>query len=128
MKRPLLLDTDVMVDFLRGFPPAVRYVKANADQIGLSAVTVAELYVGALDSNDVSRLDDLFSVFRVLPVTAELARAAGLRKREFGRTHGIGLADAVVAATAEAQDAELKTFNLRHYPMLKGLKPPYPRT
>jgi hypothetical protein len=27
---------------------------------------------------------------------------------------------------AEAENAELKTLNTRHYPMLKGLNPPYP--
>jgi predicted nucleic acid-binding protein len=35
------------------------------------------------------------------------------------------LADAIIAATAESARAELKTFNAKHYPMLKGLKPPY---
>ena len=29
-----------------------------------------------------------------------------------------------MAATAEAHNADLKTLNGRHYPMLKGLKPP----
>jgi predicted nucleic acid-binding protein len=58
-------------------------------------------------------------------VTAEIARAAGLYKRDYGRSHGVGLADAVLAATAQAENAELKTLNARHYPMLKGLKPAY---
>ena len=39
--------------------------------------------------------------------------------------HEVGLADAVIAATAESLGAELKTLNVKHFPMLKGLKPPY---
>ncbi|MDH3216109.1 MAG: hypothetical protein OEN01_07450 [Candidatus Krumholzibacteria bacterium] len=35
------------------------------------------------------------------------------------------LADAVLAATTDFENAEFKTFNTRHYPMLKGLKPVY---
>jgi predicted nucleic acid-binding protein len=35
------------------------------------------------------------------------------------------LAYAVLAATADSENAELKTLNTRHYPMLKGLKPVY---
>jgi predicted nucleic acid-binding protein len=37
----------------------------------------------------------------------------------------VGLADAVIAATAQAEKALLKTLNIRHYPMIKGLKPAY---
>ena len=39
--------------------------------------------------------------------------------------HGVGLADAMLAATAEAENAELKTLNTKHYPMFKGLRPTY---
>jgi hypothetical protein len=36
--------------------------------------------------------------------------------------------DALIAATATAGNAELKTLNVKHYPMFKGLKPPYKKT
>ena len=125
MKRPILLDTDVLVDFLRGYPAAVAYVKAQADRILLSAVVSAELYAGVRDADELTQLDEFLSLFRVAPVTADLARSAGLYKRDYHRSHGTGLADAILAATAETERAELKTFNTKHYPMLKGLKSPY---
>jgi predicted nucleic acid-binding protein len=31
----------------------------------------------------------------------------------------------VIAATAELEELDLNTLNIRHYPMLKGLRPPY---
>jgi hypothetical protein len=61
----------------------------------------------------------------VIPVTSEIARAGGLYKRDFGKSHGVGLADAIIAATCEAENAELKTLNIKHYPMIKSLTPPY---
>lgn len=45
--------------------------------------------------------------------------------RDYGKSHGVGLADAIVAATAQIENAELKTLNTKHYPMLKGLQPAY---
>ncbi|MHC4458909.1 MAG: PIN domain-containing protein, partial [Planctomycetota bacterium] len=51
--------------------------------------------------------------------------AGGLYKRDYGKSHGVGLADAILAATAEAENAELKTLNTEHFPMLKGLRPAY---
>jgi len=60
-----------------------------------------------------------------VPVSAEIAKAGGLYRRNYGKSHGVGLADAILAATAEAENAELKTLNTKHYPMFKGLKPAY---
>jgi predicted nucleic acid-binding protein len=77
---------------------------------------------------ELDTLDDLVSLFPVIPVSSALARAGGLHKRDYAKTHGVGLADAIVAATCEAENAELKTLNVKHYPMLKGLKPAYTKT
>jgi predicted nucleic acid-binding protein len=70
-------------------------------------------------------LQNFVSLFPVIPVDAEVGKAGGLYKRDYGKSHGVGLADAILAATAEAENAELKTLNTKHYPMLKGLKPAY---
>jgi predicted nucleic acid-binding protein len=103
----------------------VAYVKAHADRVILSPIVAAELYAGVRDGEELGRLDELLALFPVIPVTAALARSAGLYKRDYFTSHGTSLADALIAATAEAQQAELKTLNVKHYPMLKGLKPPY---
>ena len=70
-------------------------------------------------------LERFLSTFRTVHVTDEIARLAGLYKRDYGSSHGIGLADAVVAATATLENAELKTLNVRHYPMFNEIQPAY---
>jgi predicted nucleic acid-binding protein len=126
--KPVLVDTDVMVDFLRGHPKAVALVQAQSGRIILSSIVAAELYAGVRGDEELNTLDSLIYLLRVVPVSPELARAAGLYKRDYARSHGIGLADAIIAATAQAENAGLKTLNIRHYPMLKGLKPAYTKT
>ena len=64
-------------------------------------------------------------MFRIVHVTSEIARLGGLYKRDYGRSHGIGFADAIVAATATLENAELKTLNVKHYPMLNPIQPAY---
>jgi predicted nucleic acid-binding protein len=127
MASPMLVDMDVLIDFLRGHNKAAAFVNAHADRIILSAISVAELYAGVKGDAELATLQDFISLFRVVPVSAGIAKAAGLYKRDYGRSHGVGLADAVLAATADAENADLKTLNIRHYPMLKGLKPAYTR-
>jgi len=123
--KPILLDTDVMVDFLRGHARAVAFVKAHSERIILSSIVIAELYAGVMEDQEQAILDELVKIFRVVPVTVELAKAAGIHKRDFGKSHGVGLADAILAATAQSEGAELKTLNVKHYPMMRGLKAPY---
>lgn len=125
MAEPILLDTDVLVDFFRGNSKAVAFVNANSARIILSSIVVAELYAGVKGDAEQSALENFVSFFRVVPVSAVIAKAGGLYKRDYGKSHGVGLADAILAATAQAENAELKTLNTKHYPMLKGLRPAY---
>ena len=125
MARPILPDTDVLVDFFRGYDKATAFVNAYQLRIILSSIVVAELYAGIKSEEEMVALQDFVSLFRVVPVSAEIAQIGGLYKRDYVKSHGVGLADAILAATAKTEDAELKTLNTKHYPMFKGLKPAY---
>jgi len=128
MEYPILVDTDVLVGFLRGREQAIAFVSENADRIILSAVAVAELHSGVKSSTEEASLDDLIGLFRVVEITGEIAKVGGLYKHDYGRSHGVGLADALLAATAEVEGAKLATLNVRHYPMVQGLRPAYRRS
>ena len=123
MAGSILLDTDVLVDFFRGHSKAVAFVNAHSARIILSSIVVAELYAGVKGDAEQDALENFVSLFRIVPVGAEIAKAGGLYKRDYGTSHGVGLADAILAATAEAENAELKTLNTKHYPMLRDLRP-----
>jgi len=128
MTKSIILDTDVLVDFLRGHNKALAFVNAQSDRIILSSIVVAELYAGVKGDAEQVALEDFISLFRVIPVDAKIAKTGGFYKRDYAKSHGVGLADAILAATAEAENAELKTLNTKHYPMLKGLRPAYTKS
>ncbi len=125
MARHILVDTDVMIDFLRGYSKAKTLVKRHSTSIILSSIVAAELYAEVRGEEEEHTLDSLMSLFRIVPVSPALARAGGLHKRDYSKSHGVGLADGIIAATAEAENAVLKTLNVKHYPMIKGLRPAY---
>ncbi len=125
METPILLDTDVLIDCLRGDRRAVAFVNHCMGRAILSSVVVAELYAGVKGEDELAALDEFLTFLQVIPVTAEIAKAGGLLKREFGKSHGVGMMDAILAATAQAEGAELATLNVKHYPMFKGLKAAY---
>ena len=124
----LLLDTDVLVEYLRGRKQAIRFLEASEAAFLISAVTVAELHAGVKGKGEAQALLRFLRAFEILAVDEEVARKAGEFRRTYGRSHGLGLADAMIAATADIHDARLTTFNTRHFPMFKRLRKPYRRT
>jgi predicted nucleic acid-binding protein len=54
-----------------------------------------------------------------------IAKIEGRYQRRYAKSHGMGLADAIIAASAITEEATLKTLNVKHYPMFKELMPAY---
>jgi hypothetical protein len=52
MATQLLIDTDVLIDYLRDYPDAVSYVEAQQERLFISVVTVAELYAGVREGEE----------------------------------------------------------------------------
>ncbi len=124
----LLLDTDVAVEYLRGRPEAVAWLEARGERLLLSVITVAELHAGLRGQEERRRIETFLLGFELVPVSPEIARQGGRYRREYRPSHGTGLADALIAATASARDAPLTTFNTKHFPMLEDVRVPYPRS
>ena len=126
MDERLLLDTDVLIDYLRGVPEAVSYLEAQDGPLYTSAITAAELYAGVREGKERAELDTFLSAFDVLPVNAALAERGGLYCRDYRPSHGTELTDALIAATVKSLDAVLVTLNEKHYPMLPDrIRVPY---
>ena len=121
------MDTDIAIDYQRGERAAVAFVREHEKEVSLSAVTVAELFAGVREGDETVRLEEFVRLFPVIPVDLEIAKTAGLHRRDFGPSHGTGLADGMIAATADRHALGLKTLNTRHYPMFRRLRPPYVR-
>ena len=125
-ERPLL-DTDVLVEYLRGRGEAVEYLESLTSDLYLSVISVAELFAAVRGDKEAKSLEQLLQAFVVLPVTEKTARLGRLYRREYRPSHGTGLADALIAATSEEGGANLATFNRRHRPMISGITVPYER-
>ena len=121
----VLVDTDVLIDFLRGVDEAVDFIKSHADDLNLSAITVAELYQGVREGKERRQLDRFISATHVLPVSPEIAANAGLLRRDHRAKLGCGLADCLIAATADQHHLTLATLNQRHFAMLDEVHVPY---
>jgi predicted nucleic acid-binding protein len=123
----LLLDTDILVEYLRGRREAVEYLEGLSTDLHVSVISVAELFAGVRDDEEERSLKQFLLAFTALSVTEKVARLGGLYRRDYRPSHGTGLADALIAATAEENGFDLVTFNRRHFPMLSEVTVPYER-
>jgi predicted nucleic acid-binding protein len=123
-----LLDTTVAVDHLRGDQAAVDLLKGlveDDETLAASEVVRFELVAGVRD-DELPALERFFSAVSWVSVGEDVARAAGELARKYRRANsGIDAADYLIAATALLLEAELLTTDVRHFPMLEGLRPPY---
>jgi predicted nucleic acid-binding protein len=125
MAGPLLFDTDVIIDYLRGTASAVAYLEKQHRPFCVSVITITELYAGIRDSGEAGQLEDFLRSFEVITVTREIGQTAGTLCRTFRKSHGIGLGDAIIAATVAAAKATLVTLNKKHFPLLHDVIVPY---
>ncbi|MCX7120626.1 MAG: type II toxin-antitoxin system VapC family toxin [Gammaproteobacteria bacterium] len=123
MNKKLLIDTDIIIDYLRDYNPAVLYLEKTTHQLQLSTITVAELYAGIRDNDEQKAIESFLAAFDIVSVNNAIAQLGGTFRKKYGKSHGTGLADALIAATAVDQQCHFATLNTRHYPMLKCIAP-----
>ena len=123
----ILVDTDVLIWALRGSASAQDWLRSARSEspLGVSVVTIAEL-TGGMRSAERAAVWSLLAALRPQVADEVVARRAGELRREWRASHAsIGIADYLIAATAETTGARLATLNVKHFPMFDGLKPPF---
>ncbi len=123
----MIVDTNVLSEVLRPAPSAevTSWLRRRESTIHLSVVTVQELTFGVARMPRGARraelqrsVDDAIRAFhgRVLPITIEVARTAGLLLAErLVNGRPLSLPDAQIAATALVHGYSLATRNVRDF-------------
>lgn len=122
-----LLDSDVLVEYLRNHSQAIDYVDGLEGLLLTSVITVAELMAGARNVLERQKIELFLSALEIVPIDYAIAKQGGLFRQQYEQSHGTGLNDALIAATAEVTGATLVSFNHRHFPMIANLLVPYER-
>jgi len=100
-------------------------LESLSESLLISVITVAELYAGVRDGVERTKLDEFIRAFEIIPVNREISVKGGVYRRDYMKSHNVGLADALIAATAETHQAGLVTLNGKHFPMMENVIIPY---
>lgn len=122
----LLFDTDVIIDFLRGYEKSREFLTNNSkSHFFLSSISIAELYSGVRNIKEEREVSTFIMSFSIVEITKAIAIDAGSIRKKYGKSHGTGLADALIASCAQETSSTLATLNKKHYPMIKDIIIPY---
>ena len=118
----MMFDTDVLIWASRGNLRAARIIDAAADR-ALSIVSLMELLQGARSKLEVRQVQQSLRQlqFRILPLSESIGAAAAALIEQHALTHGIQLADALIAATAIASGYPLCTGDVKHFRPIRAL-------
>lgn len=126
----VIVDTDVLIDAGRNIGDAVTCLEQIEHQasLAISNVSEMELVVGCRNKAELRSLDKFLSRFRVVKLNEQTSDIAVDLLRRYRLSHGLLIADALIAATALSQNIPLVTKNERDYRFIAGVRLlPYPQ-
>jgi hypothetical protein len=116
----VLIDTDIVIEVLRGRNERVSsrwlFVSDSSEILLVSPITLTEVRAGAFEREQ-DAIANFFAPLTFVPVDERIGQLAGDYLRRYGKTHGLMIADALIAASAVLSNSALWTRNRKHYPM-----------
>ncbi len=118
----LVVDTDVLVEFLRGKPQARDWVSTHGNEvIGIPVIVLMELLQEARDRSEQQRIEQQLAPLAVQHLETGDSHHAAEWFAAHRLSHGVGILDCFIAAVAHRLDVPLYTFNLPHFRPIPGL-------
>lgn len=125
MSTKYILDTCVCISLLKN----KHNVRDRVKEIGskncyVSEITIAELFFGAEKSGNPKHfqdVQDIMTLFKVLPITPNLSRYAKLRWELESKGQKVDTMDLFIGATALNHSMVLATGNLSHFSRMQNL-------
>lgn len=123
MPDPVIVDTDVLIDAARGISAAVTCLEQieQTAALAISTVTQMELIVGCRNKADLRSLEHFLARFRVLALNERISTTAVDLLRRYRLSHGLLIADALIAATCLALGLPFVTKNQGDYRFIAEL-------
>ena len=119
----VLVDTDILIDVSRNLDPAVRFLDDLERQgtPGVSLVTVLELYAGCRSKRELTSAEAFVQRFLRIDIDSAISNISMGLFKKYRLSHGLMIADCLIAATAMGLRIPLATKNCRDFFFIDGL-------
>lgn len=118
----LMIDMDENIRIFRGDAALKAKIDALAADAAINTIVYLELLQGAQNAQQLRDTEAYLSRFTLLPLTPKASSKAIELVRLYARTHGLRLADSLIAATCIEENLPLLTFNVKHFHSIQGVR------
>jgi len=119
----VLCDTNVIIEFFKGNNKTLKELEQiGFDNIAISTITVMELYYGALNKKELSKIKRCINSLNVLQIDSSISEISKELIEKYSKSHNLMIPDAIIAATAISIKMDLYTYNLKDFSFIKELK------
>ena len=129
MASSTIVDTDIIIDVGRGIPEAANCLQKlkSSSRLAISVVTQMELIVGCTNKSELRTLEKFLEQFEIIRIDQPISDKAVDLLRLYRLSHGLLIADGLIAATAVIYELPFITKNQRDYRFIQNLNLlPYP--
>ena len=125
MAKIVIFDSDILIDYFMAIEEAKEFIYSfEKEERFVTSISIMEIYRGARNKGELAAFKKFFveSFGDILHVDEEASRLSLKLVESYTLSHGLILPDAIIAALAILQDANLFTGNVRHFGFIHGLK------
>ncbi len=117
-----LIDTTILVDFLRGKKEAKAWLESFAEgELAISVITAAELLAGCRNRQEQRRLEAELEQYPLILTSDAISSTAWEWYRQYRLSDGVGFFDCLIGASAYQYGLTVCTLNDKHFRPLPDL-------
>ncbi|MCF6150662.1 MAG: type II toxin-antitoxin system VapC family toxin [Candidatus Kuenenia sp.] len=118
----VLIDTSVMIDFLRGVDKSKDWIDSiNPENRLISFLTIAEIAAGCRNKNELKKVERELKGYALVYLDSKCCKQSIEWYKDFHLSHGVGFLDCLIAATAYKKNVPIATLDDKHFKQITGI-------
>lgn len=117
----IVLDTNILIEILKANQGIVKKLKSTNAIYKISSISVMELYFGALNKKELIILKKFVNSFEIVNINENISICGTDLTYKYAKSHGLHIADALIAATTLELGCKLFTLNIKDFHFIDNL-------
>lgn len=117
----MILDTNILIEILKNNQQTISEVELFEHHC-ISSITKMELFYGALNKQELEKLNKFISLFEILNIDENISKKATDLIYIYAKSHNLSIPDGLIAATSLEYGYKLMTYNKKDFRFIQNIQ------